>query len=108
MSRFQFNEDDYDEANDYDDDDFFEDEQDELIEHMYMLSPYHPSNQYIKIAQAAMDLNQKMVRLSVEVAGNSWFWRWRRLDKKLSMIANAHKKLSKLLEIKKEDKDAKL
>jgi len=104
MSRFQFNEDDFD----YDDDDLsFEDEQEELLDQIYMLYPQNQNtNQYLQIAQAglaAMELNHKMVRLAIEVAAKSWFWRWRRLDKKLDMIAKTYRKLSTLLEVRKED-----
>jgi len=103
MSRFHFNEED-----DYDDDDLFEDEEDDdLSEQMYMLYPHQQSNQYLQVAQtglAVMELNHKMVRLAVEVAGKSWFWRLRRLDKKLEIIDKAYKKLSTLLEVK--DKNA--
>ena len=91
MKRFDYNNEDDDQDDlfpDTGDDDF--DYERELAEHEYESIKRRETLDLIQLELVEVDLNQKLLFRSIKMLEKSWFWRFRRTQTKLKMIAEAY------------------
>lgn len=93
MRRFNYDDnDDYQ----YEVDSFFSDELDFDEEESMMIE-----TELMELANAVFvsyEINQKLLKLSIQTAKKSFFWKFRSLDKKLEIIAKIYFSLKVLIE----------
>lgn len=61
---------------------------------------------YAQLDLVEYDLNQRILFRAIKMLESSWFWRFRRYQTQLNMIAHTYRYLKKVVEVSKEDNNA--